>query len=1307
MATLVLQTAGGIVGGLLGGPIGAAIGGAIGGAIGSAADAVLLSRVGQGGGARRITQGPRLKDLDGISATEGAPIPRLYGRARLGGQVIWATRLEEEPVYSVTRPRGGKGGGSRGKAAVDVSYRYYANVAIGLCEGPVAMVRRVWADGKPLDLTDVTMRLHSGEEDQPPDPLIVAKQGVGGTPAYRGLAYVVIERLPLADFGNRLPQLNFEVVRPVHGLCRRIRAVNLIPGAGEHAYEPQPVSIAGALGASRLPNRTQLTHSTDWRASIDALQALCPNLENVALVVSWFGSDLRAGACRIRPLTEPGAADGAPYAWSVAGLTRATAGVVSLAGGGAAYGGTPSDGSVIRAIRDLKARGLNVTLYPFVMMDVPAGNTLPDPWTSAPGQPPYPWRGRITCDPAPGRPGSVEGSAAAAQQIKAFAGACRAEHFTVGVDSVAYDGPDEWTLRRQILHAAALGLAAGGVDALVIGSELIGLTRVRGIGPVNPAVEELRLLAAETRTLVGPDVRITYGADWTEYGAESRDGGRDLRFPLDPLWADANIDAVAIDWYPPVTDWRDGQAHADADAFDGPYDRRMFAERMASGEAFDWYYAGDAERAAQSRAPIADGAYGKPWVFRPKDLVGWWSNAHVERSAGVEGGATAWTPGAKPIWLLELGCPAVDRGANGPNVFPDPKSSENAAPPFSRGMRDDLVQARMLTAALDRFDAAAQTFAASANPAAALYAGRMVDASRVYLWAWDARPFPAFPLHADRWSDAPNYEAGHWINGRIEGAPMDDLLAAILGDLGEAPPAVIDADGFIEGYVVDRPMSARDAIEPLAAAFGFDASHSSGALRFVRRSSKPAAALLADDFTADEPDGRPARTRGQESESPTALTLGFIDADADYRQAAVRAALPNAVPAREAATEVAAGLRRATAAHRAEVMLSEARAARETISFALAPSRLDIETGDGVVVAGKIYRVQRIVDGVSRKVDAVGVEPSAQLGAPRRGVPPERPAPALAGPPLAIVLDLAAAGSDPPILQRLAVAARPWPGAYTLWRSQDGLSFDPMQRIATAATIGVARTPLEPGPLWVLDRAGSFDVELSQGALQSAPLAAALGGANAIAIEAAGFGWEIASFTTAELVAPSVWRLSGFIRGLAGSEIYARLAKPAGSRVVVLDGGVSDLAAGTDSLGRSWSYRLSPEGRDHGDAMITAFSAAAGPEALLPLAPVHIRARRDSAGVALSWTRRTRIGGDNWDVAEVPLSEDAEGYAVAILSGGVVKRRFAAGAPALLYAASDEIADFGAPQAVLAVEVAQLSAAAGPGRTGSALVSIN
>ena len=403
MATLVLQTVGAAVGGAVGGPVGAAVGRVLGAAAGALVDRSLQSDA----DSPRHVEGPRLTELDGLTSTEGAPIPRVYGRARIGGQLIWATRFEEvaNTTFERTGARGGKGWSSRGSAsaptiATHTTYAYFANLAIGLCEGPISFVRRVWADGRELDLTTVTMRVHRGDESQPPDPLIVAKEGAANAPAYRGLAYAVFERLPLEDFGNRIPQFSFEVVRAVDGLGAMIRAVCLIPGASEFGYEPGPVTQMLGFGATRPENRHQLQASTDVYASLDALQALCPRLERVSLVVSWFGTDLRAGQCSIMPKVEAGAKDTYGATWSVAGLARAAVPVVSYVDGAAAYGGSPSDASVVALIHELKARGLKVVLYPFVMMDVEAGNTLPNPWTGAAGQPPYPWRGRITCDPA-------------------------------------------------------------------------------------------------------------------------------------------------------------------------------------------------------------------------------------------------------------------------------------------------------------------------------------------------------------------------------------------------------------------------------------------------------------------------------------------------------------------------------------------------------------------------------------------------------------------------------------------------------------------------------------------------------------------------------------------------------------------------------------------------------------------------------------------------------------------------------------------------------------------------------------------
>ena len=1262
----------------------------------------------------RAVQGPRLTEMGGLASQEGAPIPKLYGRARLGGQLVWATRFEEvvNTTTTVERQSAREGGKSLGGSArsatrttVATTYSYVANLAVGLCEGPIGFVRRIWADGREIDLTTVTMRLHRGSEDQEADPLIVAKEGAENAPAYRGLAYVVFERLPLAPYGNRVPQLSFEVVRPVGSLGPALRSVCLIPGATEFGYDTVPVARLLGLGASEPENVHQLGRATDVQASLDALQALCPNLQHVSVVASWFGDDLRAGSCSIAPRVDLAGKTTSGRDWQVAGLTRAAAVETSRSDGVAAYGGTPADSSVLALVAELKARGLGVTLYPFVMMDIPTGNDLPDPWSGADGQPAYPWRGRITCHPAPGRPGSADGSGEAAAQVASFFGAAAPGHFSIGSGSVAYAGPAEWSLRRLALHYAHLALLAGGVDAFVIGSELVGLTRVRSGPGSYPAAAALRALAADLRTVLGPGTKLTYAADWTEYGAHVRDGGAEVRFPLDPLWADPNIDAVGIDFYPPLSDWRDEPAHLDLGQASGPCDLAYLRGRLASGEAFDWFYAGDAARRDQVRTPITDGAYGKPWIHRAKDLHGWWSHAHVERVGGVEIAATAWSPGAKPIWLTEIGVPAVDKGANAPNVFPDPKSSEGGSPPFSTGARDDLVQARALAAILSRFDPALPGFEPAMNPSATAYAGRMVDPARTSPWCWDARPFPAFPDFDTVWADGANYACGHWLNGRLEGAPLDELVAAILAGFGLESGAMSGLDAFVDGYVVDRPMSARAALEPLAGLYGIDVAASGSGLAWRGRGGAVAAVLDEEDLVLAEKAPLLSRTRAQETELPASIELGFTDGEGEYGRAATGSRRLAGSSRRELALDVAVVARRDEAQRLADIHLQDLWAGRDTAEAAISPRALATEPGDILDVraegAERLYRVTRIVDGSARSLSLRAVEPAlfqvpagGRAGERRRRSPPSVP-----GPPFAVALDLPATGRVPETLQHLAVAADPWPGAVAIWRAAPGDDGYALHQLAEVpALIGRTSSGFPSGPVWRWDRRATLDVELSGGSLSSLSEEETLAGGNLLALLGPDGAAEIVGARSATLIGPRRYRLSGFLRGLGGTERLAGRSLAPGAAAARLDGAPAPLATALGEIGRGWTYRVGPADRDHADPGYVTLTATVPTSALLPLAPVHARARRGGAGIAISWIRRTRLDGDSWDLAEVPLAEESEAYAVDILAGDTPVRTLASTQPSVLYAAADESADFGAPQASLALRVAQVSRTVGRGR---------
>jgi len=1226
---------------------------------------------------------------------------------KIGGQVIWATEFEEE--RSVEKRGGGGGKSTGGPTVKTVRYSYFANVAIGLCEGPVNFIRRVWADGEELDLAGINIRFYAGTDDQEPDPLIVAKQETGEVPAFRGLAYIVFERLPLSKYGNRLPQMSFEIVRAAPGLTDRIRAINLIPGSTEFGYATNEVRDEFGYGSSKPLNRAQWTHATDWEASLDAMTALMPNLERVSLISSWFGDDLRVGTCTLRPKVEKATRTTSGETWQAAGLTRASANVVSDASGRPSYGGSPSDRSIIEAIRDLKARGLKVALHPFILMDIPGGNGKTDPWTGATSQPAYPWRGRITCHPAPEQAGTPDGTAAAATQVAAFIGTASAAHFALSGDNILYSGPAEWSFRRMVLHHAMLVTAAGGVDTFILSSELIGLTRIRSSSGVYPFVQAMLGLLADLRSILGPQTVITYAADWTEYGAHVLNNGQEVRFPLDPLWAHAEIGAVGIDFYAPLSDWRDENTHLDVSLASSALDPDYLAARLTAGEAFDWYYASNAARIAQSRTAITDGAYGKPWIHRQKDLKSWWSNPHVERVGGVElAQPTAWQAGKKPIYLTEIGCPAVDKGGNAPNVFPDPKSIENSLPYFSNGARDDLVQRRVLEAIFRRFDPSVQGFAATDNPVATLYSGRMIDPSFIAPWAYDARPYPTFPLQRSLWADGNNWLHGHWLNGRLEAVPLDALVGMIATDFELEPPVCDGLDAMVDGYLIDRPLSARGALEPVAAAIGLSGGVVARQVRFQGRSGSVAATLGVDDLVPGR-DGQWVEViRRQESELPARLSFGFIDDEAGFREAVVAATVPLGHSNRETSIASALHLPKGQARRAVERRLRDEWAARETFRFSLRPHRMEIEPGDIVSLpvgsVNRLVEITRISDALWRECEARAVDPKRAEPVPGNDeLPPEPGLPALPGGAYGRIIELPIDQGG--TLLSALVRADPWRGPYAILKQESGVVTN-AGTLANSARIGATLTTLPSGPLWRWDRANSVDIQLEGGALTSLGEEAVLAGGNALALVAPDGEVEIILARSATLVGEKRYRLSGLVRGLGGSEAAASRTLAPGAEVIVIDDALIALDGGTEIVARTKDFIILPAGRNLGDPTQVSLNAAATGIALRPLSPVHPKARREAGGVRFSFIRRTRNDGDSFELYEVPLGEEVEAYSLDILAGAVVKRSVTLPSPEYLYPNASEIADFGAEQSSITIRVRQNSLAVGPGAPMTATVPI-
>ncbi len=396
-----------------------------------------------------------------------------------------------------------------------------------------------------------------------------------------------------------------------------------------------------------------------------------------------------------------------------------------------------------------------------------------------------PWRGRITLAQAPGRPGSSDKTAAAADEVAAFFGQAARGDFRVDGQTVAYDGPEEWSYRRFVLHYAHLCALAGGVDAFCIGSELRGLTQIRDSADGYPAVRALlraggggagdprgrRPRSAMRRTgrsisgISRPTGRATCSSISTRSGRRRRSissastttcrcrTGATAR--ATPTPAAGSIYDLGL-----------------PDAATSPA-ARATTGTMPTPRARD----------AQDRLPIADGAYGEDWVFRYKDLVELVVAAARQsprrgqgrrrRRRGSRGRSRSGSPSS-----------AARRWTRAPTSRTSStiRSRRRASSrTISTGARDDFIQYRYLQAMFAHWNDAGEQSAF----------GR--------LWRADGRHVARACLGVGRaavaglsrsasrpGSTATNYERGHWLNGRASIASLAEVVAEICGRCGLA-----------------------------------------------------------------------------------------------------------------------------------------------------------------------------------------------------------------------------------------------------------------------------------------------------------------------------------------------------------------------------------------------------------------------------------------------------------------------------------------------------------------------------------------
>ena len=157
-----------------------------------------------------VTRANKISDFTVATAEYGAAVMEVIGTTRISGNVIYYDDFTAHEHKETQTQRTGKGGGSK-STSVNITYTYTVAVILGLCEGPISTIRRIWKNKEIYNYPNdnVGLTLYKGTANQQPWPYVVGKHPNRAL-AYQGLAYMC----GVVDLGdsNSLPNYNFEVV---------------------------------------------------------------------------------------------------------------------------------------------------------------------------------------------------------------------------------------------------------------------------------------------------------------------------------------------------------------------------------------------------------------------------------------------------------------------------------------------------------------------------------------------------------------------------------------------------------------------------------------------------------------------------------------------------------------------------------------------------------------------------------------------------------------------------------------------------------------------------------------------------------------------------------------------------------------------------------------------------------------------------------------------------------------------------------------------------------------------------------------
>ncbi|WP_054908734.1 phage tail protein [Pseudomonas sp. NBRC 111135] len=525
-------------------------------------------------------------------------------------------------------------------------------------------------------------------------------------------------------------------------------------------------------------------------------------------------------------------------------------------------------------------------------------------------------------------------------------------------------------------------------------------------------------------------------------------------------------------------------------------------------------------------------------------------------------------------------------------------------------------------------------------------------------------------------------------------------------------PGDIDASSLtqlVTGYRIGGG-SIRDIIEPLRAAWPFDARMNGYKLQFVPRGQPSVVSIPWGDLAASDSDeigDSLPYDREMDTQLPAKVTAKGISATREYADSSQTYERIGTMAVNSQTIDLGLVLSDDELAQIATMACDSAWDERQPFTLNLPPTYQALQPADVVTANSKFgifdIRLTEVSTGANGIVSAKGFLNSAAtyvrtaVGAPAPG--PDGTV-GNAGESLWVPMDIPvvddALQNEPGFASAAAGYSNGWPGAVVVRSADGGQTYTDIQGYNEKGSIGIARNALTANSGFLIDYVSQLAVTMLAGQMESITRDQMVLGRNYAAYGVDG-RWEIVRFQTATLQTDGSYIVTGLVRGDKGTEWATGLHQVGDYFVLLEDPDNAFIGMAQATIGVSMIYKAVTSGGDIDSALSQSFTYRG--VNLKPLSPVLAKGSRDGSGnFSGTFHRRSRLSSSWWtNGIEAPVGEASESYQIDVMSGATVKRTISVTSRAWTYSATDQVTDFGSAQSAITFRLYMISAAIGRG----------